>query len=158
MKARTGSLNLIGNLVVLGGNLALPYVKGIRATCVSLIRTDQPADVATATLGVLDRLCEAHVAANLLGPVIIVQELQAAKQRSGGPYAKSARAKGALFRSLGLLLQAYSTAFDDGVSKLGCATDPGFYAPLSSRQIQYHQKTCFAFPSFSSRPLGMPLT
>lgn len=113
-RVRAGALNLTGSLVVLGGDLALPYVAGVRRACLTLLRIDQPADVATATLGVLDRLCEAHVPADVLRPAELLRELQAAKGRSGGQYSKKgARPRGALFRSLGLLLHAYAAVFDE---------------------------------------------
>ena len=117
-RARAGALNLIGNLIVLGGTLMLPYVAGIKSTCISLLSIDQPADVATSTCGVLDRLCEMRISSETLVPAELERVLQKAKLRSGGPYSKKgARPRGALFRSLGLLLHSYATSFDEEVRR-----------------------------------------
>jgi len=113
-----GRLNLVSNLISLGGVLALPYAGGVRRACLLLLRTDQPADVATAALSVFDRLCEARVPAETMRPAELERELQEAKTRSTGQYTKKgSRPRGSLFKTLGLVLQAYPRSFDEKVRR-----------------------------------------
>lgn len=117
-KVRAGALNLVSNLISLGGVLALPYAGGVRRACLLLLRTDQPADVATAALSVFDRLCEARVPAETMRPAELERELQEAKTRSTGQYTKKgSRPRGSLFKTLGLVLQAYPRSFDEKVRR-----------------------------------------
>ncbi len=119
-KARAGALNLIGNLVLLGGQVVLSYAPKIRQAMLSLLRSDQPAEISTAVLSVLDRLVEPRsLSPEVLKPADILKELLDARQRSGGQYSKKgARPRGAIFRSIGLLVYAYAQCFDDGVRTL----------------------------------------
>lgn len=155
-RVRAGALNLMGNLVVLGGVHALPYIAGIRRACLSLVRIDQPADVAAAALGVLDRLSEARVPADAMRPAELLLELRDALGRSGGQYAKKGtRPRGALCRSMGLLLHAYPGSFDGEVRRWwrgnpATAWTPSPPPPRLARRVLHRQSAWEALDTLTS--------
>jgi hypothetical protein len=115
-KARAGALNVVGNLCLLARVVARNYALNLRRSVISLIRSDQSAEVAVAALCLLDRVVVLGAESEVLKPADLYSELLAAKQRTGSQFCKKgSRPRGSIFRSIGLLLYEHSSCFDEKV-------------------------------------------